>query len=480
MKFAEVYIALLGKSSEQLVLLLLDNRMRMRNKGGTKFRIGRQTVVICMIGLTMTFLNIQLELIFSLKSSSSSSSPDRTNDGQSQHLGQSTYGHKNSEWILKDNKKCAINFFGLPRSFESLVLPSLVKNVIATNPHCDYFVHYYNLTEEAKGRSTKTGGFVHAEQILLLRQAVHRVNPQAVVQFAVTIEDQFWMQYNDLLQRIHDTKDDEDRYLYFPWKAKTYTYPTTVDNIVKMWYSIQSVWNLMDSHGVSRQGKLNHVDDAPYYSRVAMLRSDIVYITPVRIWEIAKTLTKKGTTNQSTVLIRDTENQVAVIPAFARYPVNDRIIYGPYHAVQQWALYRFENLDAHVKWMLQHDPGFGMHSERFINNSILPRIKGLGYGLWQHTSMCFLRARVDESIWVTDCSMDQMDTDVSLLNNVFGLDEKTIREGRKAPSPTVVQAVKQRVERVLGRPCFPGNTSRVRRFVLALHCGKQPPGTSAV
>jgi hypothetical protein len=52
-------------------------------------------------------------------------------------------------------ERCAINLFGLPRSFQSLVLPSFIENVIWPNAahNCDYFVHYFNLTQEAAGRS---------------------------------------------------------------------------------------------------------------------------------------------------------------------------------------------------------------------------------------------------------------------------------------------------------------------------------------
>jgi hypothetical protein len=53
--------------------------------------------------------------------------------------------------------RCAINLFGLPRAFRSLTLPSLIKNVIAVNADCDYFVHYYQVTQEAgQGRCSSS------------------------------------------------------------------------------------------------------------------------------------------------------------------------------------------------------------------------------------------------------------------------------------------------------------------------------------
>jgi hypothetical protein len=67
--------------------------------------------------------------------------------------------------------RCAINLFGLPRAFRSLTLPSLIKNVIELNADCDYFVHYYHVTNEAPGRLGQ-GGTIDPYEILLLKNAV--------------------------------------------------------------------------------------------------------------------------------------------------------------------------------------------------------------------------------------------------------------------------------------------------------------------
>lgn len=67
----------------------------------------------------------------------------------------------------------------------------------------------------------------------------------------------------------------------------------TVDNIVKMWHSIEQAWNLMEAHAERENVR---------YKRVAMLRSDVVYMTPIDIWETEK------------MGVRDRANNVAVIP----------------------------------------------------------------------------------------------------------------------------------------------------------------------
>ena len=68
---------------------------------------------------------------------------------------------------------CAINLYGLPRSFKDYVLPSLIKNVIKINAkyQCDYYVHYYKINKEYSGRSGQ-GGNINFKEILLLKNAV--------------------------------------------------------------------------------------------------------------------------------------------------------------------------------------------------------------------------------------------------------------------------------------------------------------------
>ena len=131
---------------------------------------------------------------------------------------------------------CAITLFGLPRAFESIVLPSLIQNVIQPNAayRCDYFVHYYNLTFEQGGRSGN-GGNVNPHEIRLLTQAVHNASgaldvnvnvalalPQGTTQqqqqqqqptvaYTMTQEAEFWTQYKDFINTTRTAVDDQGR-----------------------------------------------------------------------------------------------------------------------------------------------------------------------------------------------------------------------------------------------------------------------------
>jgi hypothetical protein len=340
--------------------------------------------------------------------------------------------------------RCAINFFGLPRAFESLVLPSIIKNIILPNRNCDYYVHYYYMTQELQGRSGN-GGSIDPTAILLLKNAVHKVSKERgetvlpIVEFVYNTEADFWNQYTDLINKIRTTKIHGKHY-YFPWKAKTYRHPVTTDNIVKMWHSIQSSYQLMEK--MAQQKYIN-------YNTVAMLRSDVVYVTPINI-------------NDIPVVVKSNEKQhnshqyqlpPVTVPNFGKHPVSDRIIYGPKEAVRIWATERFTNLERHVDFIYKNDPGWGMHSERFVNYTLFPLIQNIT-SIYLHPTICFFRARADETVWVSDCSGTSSDVAApSVMDNLKKIG--TLR--------TVVQDA-------IGRSCSGQKPIQLTKSVRSLDC----------
>jgi len=272
--------------------------------------------------------------------------------------------------------KCAINLYGLPRAFKSLVLPSLIQNVIQRNKAncCDYFVHYYNATAESAGRSGRGGG-INASEILLLEQALRDVHSDSdgcspMVQFANDTDASFQSKRGRLL---YDLKADGDS-IPPGFSMQTAT------NIIKMWHSIEAAWDLMQLH--EQKGSK--------YSRVAMLRADVFFATPVNVW-------------QTQHHERDTNNTIAMVPGFGLYPVSDRMIYGPYDAVQIWARQRFQRLPAYLEYLKSSASKDGIHSERFLNRTIFPAIRQTGTVIQEHDKLCFFRARADETVWISDC-----------------------------------------------------------------------------
>jgi hypothetical protein len=178
-----------------------------------------------------------------------------------------------------------------------------------------------------------------------------------------------------------------------------------------------------------------------------MLRSDVVYATPIDIYRLAND--NNDITAAASAPLMDRENRYAVVPAFGRHPVSDRIIYGPHAAVKIWAAERFARLETHVQSILKNDPGWGMHSERFLNHTIFPAIRQAGFEIHEHPHMCFWRARADESVWVSDCDGVEI-VAVPTIAECIGPDKKGL------------------VERLIGRPC--GQIIKFTHTVRSLDC----------
>lgn len=169
-------------------------------------------------------------------------------------------------------------------------------------------------------------------------------------------------------------------------------------------------------------------NNLPHYDRIAMMRLDVMYALPVDIFKLDK----------SNV---DRLNKYAVAPGFAKYPVNDRMFYGPYEAVKIWATERFSRIDSHVK---SCEPGFGMHSERFLDAAIFSTIKERGIAIKENPDLCVMRVRADLSVWMNDC--------ITMSGTTRGM--KRISRQKL-------------VELILGRPCT--KSKRARR-IYQLHC----------
>jgi len=308
-------------------------------------------------------------------------------------LTESPPAHESSNFmpLLTEKERCAILLFGLPRSFKDLVLPSMRKNLLGPNAryNCDYFVHYFHQTEEPKGR-LNAGGKIEPTEILLLEEAVlsasyttmiKAVNTKPIIEIQAETEGQFWKIRNETVQRYRTTKGSDGHYLYFPWKAGTYEYPTSLDNIVKQWHSIQGAWDLMEISAAKR---------GVQYTRVGMFRSDVFYVSPIDLYQVE-------------IGKYDTRNNQAIVAPFGAMPVNDRMIYGNYEAVEIWAARRFSLLE---KYVHSCERGWAMHSEKFLDGAILPAIRELGISIAVNPDICFLRTRVDYSVVDTDCQLN--------------------------------------------------------------------------
>eukprot|EP00535_Pseudo-nitzschia_heimii_P010160 CAMPEP_0197183838 /NCGR_PEP_ID=MMETSP1423-20130617/8503_1 /TAXON_ID=476441 /ORGANISM="Pseudo-nitzschia heimii, Strain UNC1101" /LENGTH=605 /DNA_ID=CAMNT_0042634473 /DNA_START=82 /DNA_END=1899 /DNA_ORIENTATION=+ len=321
----------------------------------------------------------------------------------------------------KRNSSCAVMFFGLPRSFKKYVFPSIIENVFVPNidNHCDYFLHYHAIESEGSNRKGEAGGKVHGEDVFLLPNALRKVyrdhgyGENDVPSFSIinsTMAD-FYVTRKETLDKYVNTLDDDGSYLYFPTALKGWTYPVSIENIVKQWDSLEAVWNHMEETAE----RLNKS-----YERVAMLRSDVMYATPIDIYETPE----NGH--------RDNDNTRIVVPGWGKYPVNDRMVVGPHDAVQIWSKGRFRLIEKHV----ERNPGLGMHGESFLNITVFPAMqragidgggKGQPYELLEHPLFCFLRTRSDGSVWKDDCTKSRDGIVNNSLLNDCSLEDEILR-----------------------------------------------------
>ena len=317
----------------------------------------------------------------------------QTKDGAAQLLHRVGQLDKKSWQAFSSPKRCALVFFGLPRAYREMVLPSIIQNILIPNARhqCDIYVHFFLQYSEKPGRKNK-GGTVDPQDVFLLESAAKTVAEQygpsfnkrvPHVAFTHDTEEEFWDKRRDLLKKYHNTLGPDGKPAYFPWKARTYI-KSSLDNMVKQWHSIEYGFKLMEASAK----QLNVT-----YSRVGMFRSDAMYLTEIDIASL----------DQGVI---DTGNNHAVLAPFSQMPVNDRMIYGPYKAVKIWATRRFELIEERVR--LRQDPGFEMHSEHFLNASILPEIRELVVEIHINKDICFVRTRADMSAMVNDCVIGGM------------------------------------------------------------------------
>jgi hypothetical protein len=291
------------------------------------------------------------------------------------------------------------------------VLPSIVKNVLEPNAdhNCDVYAHSVNLDREQASRSGQ-GGMIDSKAMLLLKDRAREVASHSItgrvphVVITMDTEEQFWTLRNATIQKYRNTKTRDGKRLYFPWKTNSYIFPTSIDNMVKQWHSIERVWQIME-----QESHKLHVN----YVRVAMMRSDVFYATPIDIMRVNKTHLSR------------TNVKEVVLPGFAMYPVNDRMIYGYCEGVRIWATQRFSRIDAHVATVQR---GFGMHSERFLNGTILPAIRKSGIRVKNNHDICFFRVRADDTIWCSDCERTGKNAPQGIVRDFVKMDKKKLVE----------------------------------------------------
>ena len=265
-------------------------------------------------------------------------------------------------------RHCALLFFGVPRLFRNVVLPSIQKYILEANPDCDVFVHTCNITTLSVLRNNEQNG-------TLIPTDVYGLNPNAAM---IENMESFYAQRNLSYFRKHH---------YLGWGPCC----GSTDNMVKQWHSIDGAWKLMEQY--AQQENLG--DGENYYSRVGLFRSDVFYTHPIYV------------VSNSTSEQRQKEEE-AVVPRFlwkkfgpSPYLVNDRMFYGTYQNAKVWATGRFDYVPKFVAAIENRTDLQGIHSETFMR-WLIGNMASL-----QKKDICFWLVRTTGLIDTSDCENNE-------------------------------------------------------------------------
>jgi hypothetical protein len=255
---------------------------------------------------------------------------------------------------LENSTTCALLFFGLPKRFKDIVLPSIRKHILHINPGCHIFLHTYNVSTVTNPRNQEREAPLDPNEVFLFKEAT-RI-------FVENVDD-FHRQQN--LTKFRQ---------YFPHR-KGWVYPTSLDNMIKQWHSICQAWKIMVVHEERRRS--NNTVGEFRYERVGMFRSDVLYVNDIDIMD----------GDATTTLFNNNP----------RY-MSDRLFYGIRKHSKRWACGRFE----HVKDYMETK--FGqvnrLHSENFLFHLM---------GHWrvpmQYRDICVQRVRATGRIQTEDCNI---------------------------------------------------------------------------
>jgi hypothetical protein len=177
---------------------------------------------------------------------------------------------------------------------------------------------------------------------------------------------------------FQEQRDVEFYHQFFP-ATKGWTFPTSMDNMIRQWHSIESVWKLMTAYEESHSMR---------FSRVGFFRLDVRYVDSIDI------------SNES----------LAVVPSLMHDTIywssqlNDRMFYGARDFAEVWATGRFQSVTDYLNWQQTVAPTSfisGLHSESFMNYLLREKWE---LPVEEH-DVCFERVRASGDVLEDDCSL---------------------------------------------------------------------------
>ena len=283
-----------------------------------------------------------------------------------------------------ESKSCALLFFGLGRKFKEKVYPSVKKYILDENPNCDVFVHTYDVNKAKGNREGEDNGDsssrIHSEELLLLF-----TDDGVVDNTRIVFETE-----SDFANKVKYKKYRN----YFP-EPSAWEYPTSMDNMIRQWHSIESVWTLL---------RLKETENHNRYDRVGLFRPDVVYTHPI-------TIINNNSSNTTH------KEERAVIPSMMYKCTkwcgyNDRMFYGDRMYGELWANHRFDNVDTYLRYQqTKRDIGdsyynklglSGLHSEDYMRFLLTEKYPTIPLTV---KDICFQRVRSNGLILEGDCNI---------------------------------------------------------------------------
>jgi hypothetical protein len=255
-------------------------------------------------------------------------------------------------------RTCALLFIGLPKHFKDIVLPSIRKHILSINPACDIFVHVYNISSTTNPRNNENSSPLHPDEVYLMREATSIV---------FETMDEFGRHHDVLLYRKYSPP------------GQSWSFPSSIDSMIKQWHSIAQAWKQMVLHETYLSGQAAAGSGAFQYRNVGIFRSDVLYTNDINITDGSAVTAcfNFGRKND-------------------RHQTNDRMFYGLRSHAEKWATARFGYVEEYMK--TEFGARVRLHSESFLSHMLSHFSLDM-----QCRDICFHRVRATGQIRRDDC-----------------------------------------------------------------------------
>ena len=89
-------------------------------------------------------------------------------------------------------------------------------------------------------------------------------------------------------------------------------------------------------------------------------------------------------------------------------------------------------------------------NEKYLRKFILPVIKERGFEVVEHPTLCFMRARADETVWISDCFINTVS---SIMKGLIGDDIDQHDITKSSHYKEYLEQARKVVECSIGRSC---------------------------